>query len=623
MSASQSFAFAIFILEISILAAGPTPSYSTEPGGNGGTPAPIDCRMSPWSAWSECDPCLRQMFRSRTIEAFGQFNGQKCLDAVGDRKQCEPTRTCEDPEDECGNDFKCGTGRCIKKRLLCNDDNDCGDYSDEDNCEKDPRPPCRERVVEESELARTAGFGLNILGMDPLSTPFDNEYYNGLCDRVRDGNTLKYYRKPWNVATLAYETKADKNFRTEFYEDQIESFKMFVREKIKTFNAGFNLKFTPTEALKQLKKQQDSPANTVSSPANTDFSPNDTDSSPANTDSSPKDTDSSPANTDSSPKDTDSSPANTDSSPKDTDSSPANTDSSPKDTDSSPANTDFSIPLGFQSKLQFSYSKNETIRRLLSYSSLTGKVFLHVKGVVHLGRFVMRNRDVMVTTAFLDDVKALPVTYEKGEYFAFLETYGTHYSSSGSVGGLYELVYVLDKSTMRRQGIELRDVQKCLGFDAGVSVSFGFEVSANIDGKACQTEGERNQESTKDGQYIDDVVSLIRGGTSKYTLELKEKLLKTKTIDVKDFVNWATSLSDAPVLINQQISPIYNLVPLKIKDAHQKKQNLEKAIKDYISEFDARKCYPCQNAGTAVLMDGQCLCMCPANFEGLACERRK
>ena len=69
---------------------------------------------------------------------------------------------------------------------------------------------------------------------------------------------------------------------------------------------------------------------------------------------------------------------------------------------------------------------------------------MRVHGKLQLATYRLRPRDLRVADGFSKDVELLPLEYEKGAYFDFIENYGTHYSRSGKLGGEYDLIYVLN-----------------------------------------------------------------------------------------------------------------------------------------------------------------------------------
>lgn len=78
---------------------------------------------------------------------------------------------------------------------------------------------------------------------------------------------------------------------------------------------------------------------------------------------------------------------------------------------------------------------------------------MRVKGKVQLSTYRMRSRELVTAEEFIAHVKSLPVQYEKGIYFAFLEDYGTHYTKNGKTGGEYELVYILNQDTIKAKSM--------------------------------------------------------------------------------------------------------------------------------------------------------------------------
>ncbi|XP_044287546.1 complement component C9 [Varanus komodoensis] len=537
-------------------------------------PEPIDCWLSTWSEWGPCNPCTKESYRSRSVLRYGQFGGRPCLESLGDRKRCVPDSPCPDEQSDCGNDFTCDNGHCIKKRLLCNTEDDCGDMSDEAECEDMNLAPCRDRIIDVSEIGRTAGRGLNILGLEPRESPFFNEFYNGMCDRVRDGNSGIYFRKPWNVAVLNYDTKGDKRFTEQYYDDQVTTMEKMFSFKEKTFNVDLSLKLIATEP-----QGSSAPAETQA-----EQSPSETqaEQSPSETQDEAKQA------------------------------------SGTGDTAASPPKSKHDAHLTFN----FKSSKTSNISTFLRETKGKNYRFLHVKANLELGTFIMRRRDLRLTETFLDDLKNLPSQYEKGEYFSFLETHGTHYAQKGTVGGKYELIYILDNETMTREGVSVSDVKDCLGYNLDTGINMGvLDASFTAGGRDCKNNTIVKAFSSSHKPIITDVISLVQGGKTIALARLKEMLSRGgKVVDVEDYVQWAATLPDNPTVIKQETTPISALVPLNMLDADIKKQNLDQAVEDYVAEYNVCKCKPCLNGGTALLVNGRCECGCSSYFKGEACE---
>uniref|UniRef100_A0A672INH3 Complement component C9 n=1 Tax=Salarias fasciatus TaxID=181472 RepID=A0A672INH3_SALFA len=478
-------------------------------------PPAVTCQWSQWSEWSACDACTKTSRRSRTVEVFGQFGGESCQGSVGDRKFCVPDTVCESPPPAVCSDteFQCESGPCIKNRLMCNGDYDCEDGSDED-CEP-VRKPCGDTVLDTNEQSRTAGYGVTVLGADPRMNPFNNDFFNGRCERVRNPYSLKNDRLPWNVGVFNYQTLVEETVSREIYEDTHTLLRELLREMSFNIDAGLSFKFNLNEK--------------------------------------------------------------------------------------SLSNFSGGIKAGFE------YEKKTMIKKM---SSIT---------------YRLRSRELQVAGEFLEHVKSLPLQYEKGIYFAFLEDYGTHYTKNGKSGGEYELIYVLNQDTIKLRNLTERSVQECIK----LGISADFDAVTVKAGKAhfnlndCNNDSSKTDVKTDGKALVDQVMTSVKGGSLESAVTMRAKLNRDGHMDIATYQQWARSIADAPALLSSESEPIYMLIPLDAPEANARISNLKRATADYVAEYNVCKCKPCHNGGTLTLLDGKCLCLCPHLFEGLACQNYK
>ncbi|NXA73419.1 CO7 protein, partial [Thryothorus ludovicianus] len=175
---------------------------------------PIHCRWNSFGPWSECNGCTQKQIRRRTVAVYGQYGGNPCSGDTFETRPCTPTRGCP-TEDGCGDRFRCFSGQCISRSLVCNGDQDCEeDGADEDRCEERKTICDIDKTPLNSELT---GAGFDIITGETKGRVIHTKSFGGQCRKVFSSDRREYYRLSESVLAYNFQVKVQNDFSYEFF----------------------------------------------------------------------------------------------------------------------------------------------------------------------------------------------------------------------------------------------------------------------------------------------------------------------------------------------------------------------------------------------------------------------
>ncbi|OXB64562.1 hypothetical protein ASZ78_016014, partial [Callipepla squamata] len=221
-------------------------------------------------------------------------------------------------------------------------------------------------------------------------------------------------------------------------------------------------------------------------------------------------------------------------------------------------------------KLNLGFTLSRGKGSLKNFTEYTAKNvgFIRITTKVQTARFKMKRNNIILDEDMLISLQELPDTYNYGMYGKFINDYGTHFITSGTMGGSLEYILVLNKEEMRRKDISYEEVTTCFGLSLGTSISVPMlDLEASVSLSGC---------------------------------------------------------AEKQLLNSGMLQPIHEI--LRRSDAgnmETKRQHLKRALDEYLLEFNSCRCGPCQNNGEPVLVGDQCSCQCRSGYSGPACEQTK
>ncbi|XP_040613500.1 complement component C7 isoform X2 [Mesocricetus auratus] len=180
-------------------------------------------RLLPQHSWA--GPTTRR----RSIAVYGQYGGHPCVGSAFQTQSCNPELGCP-TEEGCGERFRCFSGQCISRSLVCNGDSDCEeDSADEDRCEDaESRPSCD--IDKPPPNIELTGNGYNALTGQFRNRVLNTKSFGGQCRKVFSGDGRDFYRLSGNILSYTFQVKINNDFDYEFYNSSWAYIKQTSRE---------------------------------------------------------------------------------------------------------------------------------------------------------------------------------------------------------------------------------------------------------------------------------------------------------------------------------------------------------------------------------------------------------
>ncbi|XP_037552981.1 complement component C7, partial [Nematolebias whitei] len=135
------------------------------------------------------------------MAVYVQFGGNPCDGGRTETRSCETTQGCP-LEDGCGDRFRCQSGKCVSKSLLCNGDQDCeGDGLDERVCDAIKYIICGVQPITPPNID-LIGLGFDVVTGKTRGSVINTKSFGGQCRSVFSGVNNRLYRLP--LSTIQY-----------------------------------------------------------------------------------------------------------------------------------------------------------------------------------------------------------------------------------------------------------------------------------------------------------------------------------------------------------------------------------------------------------------------------------